>query len=936
MKGVNAPSLHTPQDPGRDGISGSLNETFAPDVHGYSLQFYNDLTDPANSVVDYEPIGRNAISWQGPHYTHLTSPVNLYNGNISAMITGIQPFQSQQSIDGPQAMQYRYDQLNRLTGAQSLRPQDSPLDNDAVWIPQAHYNSSYRYDGAGNITHLTRTADQGAARMDELTYLYGTAPDKKNQLLLVREAIGDSDFDRDIDDQLDPNHPNAPNYQYDPAGNLIQDRQEGIDRIEWTIDGKVARVLKSDQTELSFEYDASGQRIAKILKLPEAGYHKTKTTWYLRDAQSNVLSTYQLEVRAPVISACTLDRKAVLAAMLQAANSSPPETLNVAIDQFYEDFIAPRARLVVERWEYGDSYCPNLVCDFQTTFRDVVSYNGVLPDEQSLINLLSLIDQSIGWEALQSALTDPATIARYPHLQSLLTQQTCTLAVSRFSFEQQEIHLYGSARLGLDLVSRADAGRKVTRESDLNTDIADLYYNPFAGTWAPARVQATPLAAFPEQPAPELLTLANPPFKDYEATVYTGILGVKRYELSNHLGNVLVTVSDKKFFDTDAPVPGLRAEVHTAQDYYPFGMTMPGRVGSLRITGTDPDCGSTCTVEFKLEAQYAGTEALSVYRFGFNGKEFDTEWHTDVNYDYGFRIYDPRISRFLSVDPLTASFPWFTPYQFAGNMPIRFIDLDGKEIWWNIVEGGKELLNRATDIDVRNIGRGFASYYEELKKIATYTELNDWYVAMQTGIVVPIKDENGNVIDQFQIRNVDGTQVSEFDKYVIWAGILTPISTKGVSEIVLYIIKFNAKRSKTGLVKVLGRTFNQFGTDVTDLAKVNNRNPVNGQKYAGGTYKLTGELAEKYPNGVKFDLKGFPDFLPYAYKVNGKTVRITVDLVDRQKDIRQAKKKFREMYGVDPPSDHTFHHVENTNEVILVPYDLHDKVRHTGGHATGN
>jgi len=102
-------------------------------------------------------------------------------------------------------------------------------------------------------------------------------------------------------------------------------------------------------------------------------------------------------------------------------------------------------------------------------------------------------------------------------------------------------------------------------------------------------------------------------------------------------------------------------------------------VGSLRITGTDPDCESTCTVEFKLEEAYAGTVELSAYRFGFNGKEADTEWHTDVNYDYGFRIYDPRISRFLSVDPLTKDYPSWSPYPFAMNRVIDGIDLDGLE-----------------------------------------------------------------------------------------------------------------------------------------------------------------------------------------------------------------------------------------------------------------
>lgn len=48
-------------------------------------------------------------------------------------------------------------------------------------------------------------------------------------------------------------------------------------------------------------------------------------------------------------------------------------------------------------------------------------------------------------------------------------------------------------------------------------------------------------------------------------------------------------------------------------------------------------------------------------------------------YDYGFRIYNAQLGRFLSMDPLTNNFPWYTPYQFAGNLPIWAIDLDGLE-----------------------------------------------------------------------------------------------------------------------------------------------------------------------------------------------------------------------------------------------------------------
>lgn len=86
--------------------------------------------------------------------------------------------------------------------------------------------------------------------------------------------------------------------------------------------------------------------------------------------------------------------------------------------------------------------------------------------------------------------------------------------------------------------------------------------------------------------------------------------------------------------------------------YYPFGMVMPGR-------------------KFPIS---------STYRYGFNGKENDNEVKGEGNeQDYGMRIYDTRIGKFLSVDPLRKKFPHFSPYQFAGNTPIQAVDLDGGE-----------------------------------------------------------------------------------------------------------------------------------------------------------------------------------------------------------------------------------------------------------------
>jgi RHS repeat-associated protein len=132
------------------------------------------------------------------------------------------------------------------------------------------------------------------------------------------------------------------------------------------------------------------------------------------------------------------------------------------------------------------------------------------------------------------------------------------------------------------------------------------------------------------------------------------IRGSKQYELSNHLGNVLATISDRRMQTSSPPTDGssgITADLISATDYYAFGMEMPGR-------------------KFSSDK----------YKFGFNGKLKDDEVYGEGNFqDYGFRMYDTRVARFISVDPLTKKYPWYTPYQFAGNMPISAVDLDGME-----------------------------------------------------------------------------------------------------------------------------------------------------------------------------------------------------------------------------------------------------------------
>ncbi|WP_123891873.1 RHS repeat domain-containing protein [Chitinophaga costaii] len=151
--------------------------------------------------------------------------------------------------------------------------------------------------------------------------------------------------------------------------------------------------------------------------------------------------------------------------------------------------------------------------------------------------------------------------------------------------------------------------------------------------------------------------------KDLEeaGTTDNGVLfnfkrGEKVYELGNHLGNVLSTIGDAKLpgSSNGNEVVDYTPKVQSAGDYYPFGMQEPGR-----------------------------TFSSAGYRYGFNGKENDNEVKGDGNQqDYGMRVYDPKVGKFLSVDLLQKKYPELTPYQFASNTPLQAIDLDGLEAFF--------------------------------------------------------------------------------------------------------------------------------------------------------------------------------------------------------------------------------------------------------------
>lgn len=125
---------------------------------------------------------------------------------------------------------------------------------------------------------------------------------------------------------------------------------------------------------------------------------------------------------------------------------------------------------------------------------------------------------------------------------------------------------------------------------------------------------------------------------------------VYEYHLKDHLGNVCVASQiDQK--------GGIN--IVQKSNYYPFGL--------------------------KLNTSYnASTSTPNMY--GYNGKEEQNVGFDGVKLgwlDYGWRMYDPLISRWHVIDPLSRRYTSFSPYSYTLNNPIKYTDPDGCKVTLN-------------------------------------------------------------------------------------------------------------------------------------------------------------------------------------------------------------------------------------------------------------
>lgn len=165
------------------------------------------------------------------------------------------------------------------------------------------------------------------------------------------------------------------------------------------------------------------------------------------------------------------------------------------------------------------------------------------------------------------------------------------------------------------------------------------------GLWSPTHAPYEVTSFGSPRPA----TILSP-FPSMSLTRSARVRGAKQYELTNYLGNVYVTVRDRKLENKDSvsqQVVSYDADVVTFNDFESYGSLLAGR-----------------------------REGFNLYRHGFSGLERDDELKGGGNSYYtNARLFDPRVGRWLSPDAVATAD--LNAYAGFSNLPVRLSDPEG-------------------------------------------------------------------------------------------------------------------------------------------------------------------------------------------------------------------------------------------------------------------
>jgi len=212
------------------------------------------------------------------------------------------------------------------------------------------------------------------------------------------------------------------------------------------------------------------------------------------------------------------------------------------------------------------------------------------------------------------------------------------------------------------------------------------------------------------------------------------------------------------------------------------------------------------------------------YMWGFNGQEKINEQYGEGNaYDFGARILDVRLGRWMSRDPQAGKYPYFSPYVAMGDNPIIYIDPGGETIVVPNVADREPILEMINSKALGTFAFNEAGELHQVKATGDATKYSTYY---RDKLVEAINDPDliDISISQTYTSPVDGTS-KDIERsagggktFLSTFEVTTPTIATDVSGVVT-VVGYTVTIEKEAKVIISGKAYNSLLPPILDKSR---------------------------------------------------------------------------------------------------------------------
>ena len=566
------------------------------------------------------------LAYEKPITELTTASDAQYNGNISAII-----YSNNQALGNIKSngYKYAYDPLNRLLKAefrQKITTWGLSSYVDASNQPQsaqAYSETGFNYDLNGNINKLKRSGAAGLGQLDDLQYTYNG-----NKLLSVTDA-------GDVSKGFIDGNTAGNDYSYDTNGNMTADANKAITTITYNHLNLPDKVTKTTGEYLKYTYDATGRKLSQSVfsatgelkkKSDYAGeyFYENDTLKFINHEEGRVVMVKEGQPIAPEYQYHLKDHLGNVRTTFTTKEETEQitATLETATAATEQSQFSNYSRVTNDLYDHTDA---------GSIYDKVQLLNGGNNSQVGLTKSLSVMPGDMITAEVYAKYF--GTTGSSGNINAF-----ATALLSAFGLPNPAVGEVGTAssainNYGAFIAAGNNPGTNGWPKGwlnvlvfDKNYNLVDLAFQQLDGAYVQSGATKGPHQLLSQQ-----VIIKEPGF------VYIYV--------SNE-GNMQQDV----YFD-DMKVTHTKSPVVQQDEYYPGGLT------------------------FNSYERENTVEQNNLYQ----GKELQDELGLNL-YDFEWRQYDPTIWRTPTMDPMAEKFYGMSPYSWAANNPVRYVDPDGM-IW---------------------------------------------------------------------------------------------------------------------------------------------------------------------------------------------------------------------------------------------------------------